>query len=156
MNHTRWIQMVIRLLPFNSGLSLRFRRHLEQCPECQGELADIQEARASTIGQEDIGASRDFWPAFALSLERSRRGEPGKGRLIWAWAVGTAGLLAATIAGLFLWFPSSPGSFLSSGVKLRVNYVRMYEQPAQAFIFQSQDADSTFVWVEKPKPGGVS
>jgi len=145
--------MVIRLLPFNSGLSLRFRRHLEQCPECQGELADIQEARASTIGQEDIGASRDFWPAFALSLERPKpRRHVGAG-LGWAWALGTAGLLALAITGAFFLIPFSRQEVLSSGVKLRVNYVRMYEKPAQAFIFQTQEANSTFVWVEKLKTG---
>ncbi|MBP1767297.1 MAG: hypothetical protein H6P98_1412, partial [Candidatus Aminicenantes bacterium] len=80
-------------------------------------------------------------------------GEPSKPGVGWAWALGTAGLLALAIIGVFFFAPSPPADVLSSGVKLRVNYVRMYEVPAQAFIFRTQDANSTFVWVEKPKPG---
>jgi hypothetical protein len=43
MKHTRWVLVLIRLLPFRSGLSLRLRRHLEECPECLGMMADVNE-----------------------------------------------------------------------------------------------------------------
>ena len=155
MRHVRVVHLLIRLLPFNSGLSLRLRRHLEQCPECRRDLSDVQEARAVTISPHEVGETVGFWPEFARSLERPRLEETAGALPGWGWAVGTAALLALAIAGLFLRPPSPPVGSLSSGVKLRVNYVRMYEQPAQAFIFQTRDVNSTFVWVERPKPGGI-
>jgi hypothetical protein len=71
------------------------------------------------------------------------------------WAVGAAGVVALAIIGAFFLVPTSRHEALSSGVKLRVNYVKMYEQPAQAFVFHTRDANSTFVWVEKQKTGEV-
>jgi len=116
-------------------------------------MADIREARASTVSRHDLGEVEDFWPQFVLRLEGPKPGKPiGLG---WSWAVGIAGLLALTIVGLFFLSPSPPQEVLSSGVKLRINYVRMYEEPGQAFIFHTQDANSTFVWVEKQKTGEV-
>jgi hypothetical protein len=155
MNHTRCSRAFIKLLPFRSGLSSRLRRHLEQCPECQERMASIQEARAATVSRNELGQVKDFWPRFALSLKSPRAGESFGIGWRWSWALGLAGFLALAIVGLFFFAPSSSREVLSSGVKLRVNYVRMYEEPAQAFIFQTQDANSTFVWVEKPKPGEV-
>ena len=155
MNHTKLVQASIRLLPLRSGLSLHLRRHLEQCPECQGRMASIQEARAATVSRNELGQVRDFWPRFALSLKSPRSGRSFETGWHWSWALGLAGFLALAIVGLFIFAPSPSGEVLSSGVKLRVNYVRMYEEPAQAFIFQTQEANSTFVWVEKPKAGEV-
>jgi hypothetical protein len=153
MNHTRWVQACIRLLPFRSGLSARLRRHLERCPECQGLMASVSEAGGATVGQDKLGQVADFWPRFVLSLERQ---QPRKAIGVrWSWAIGLAGILALAIIGLYLFVPSPSRPVLSSGVKLRVNYVQMYEEPAQAFIFQTQDANSTFVWVEKTKQGEV-
>ena len=153
MNHNKRILLLIRLLPFRSSLSLRLRRHLEQCPECLSRMADIRDARVATVSTRDLGQAEDFWPRLAARLERPLHGEPSKPGVGWAWALGTAGLLALAIIGVFFFAPSPPADVLSSGVKLRVNYVRMYEEPARAFIFRTQDANSTFVWVEKPKPG---
>jgi len=155
VNHTSWVQVFIRILPFHAGLSSRLRRHLEQCPECRGRMADIREARAATVSTHDLGMVRDFWPRFAQGLDRPLSGAYSRPKPGLIWALGTAGLLALAIIGVFLFIPSAPTAILSSGVKLRINYVRMYEEPAQAFIFHTQDADSTFVWVERPKPGEV-
>jgi hypothetical protein len=118
-------------------------------------MADVQEARAATISKNNLGQVEDFWPRFALSLERPKSERHARAKVGSNWALGTAGLLAVVIIGLFFFVPSSPKDVLSTGVKLRVNYVRMYEEPAQAFMFHTRDANSTFVWVEKQKPGEV-
>jgi hypothetical protein len=119
-------------------------------------MADIQEARAATVNKNNLGQIQDFWPRVALSLEKPKSERQAEAGLGWTWALGAAGLLALAIIGTFFLAPSSSRQeALSSGVKLRVNYVRMYEQPAQAFIFHTQDANSTFIWVEKQKTGEV-
>ncbi len=156
MNHTKQTFLFIRLLPFRSGLSLRLRRHLEQCPECLSRMADIKDARSATVSPRDFGQVEDLWPRLAPSLGTPLRDGPTKPRVVrWGWALGTAGLLVLAIIVAFFFVPNPPADVLSSGVKLRVNYVRMYEEPAQVFIFRTQDANRTFVWVEKPKPGEV-
>jgi hypothetical protein len=118
-------------------------------------MADIGEARAATFSARDLEMVDDFWPGFASSLDRPLSGESHGPKPGWSWALGTAGLLALAIIGVFLFIPNPPADVLSSGVKLRINFIRMYEEPAQAFIFHTQDENSTFVWVERPKPGEV-
>ncbi|MBP1768790.1 MAG: hypothetical protein H6P98_2905, partial [Candidatus Aminicenantes bacterium] len=97
MNHNKRILLLIRLLPFRSSLSLRLRRHLEQCPECLSRMADIRDARVATVSTRDLGQAEDFWPRLAARLERPLHGEPSKPGVGWAWALGTAGLLALAI-----------------------------------------------------------
>jgi hypothetical protein len=155
MNHTERVIAGIRILPFRSGLSRRLRLHLDRCPECLGRMADIQESRSVTVSRHDLGKSEDFWPRFAPRLDRPLSGEYPGPMPAWRWAMGMAGLLALAIMGVFFFIPKPATDILSSGVKFRVNYVRMYEEPAQAFVFHTQDANSTFVWVEKSKSGEI-
>jgi hypothetical protein len=155
MNHTKGICLFVRILPFRSALSLRLRRHLENCPKCLSRLADVRDARAATVSATDLGTAKELWPRLAPSLAIPTREKPAEPRVRWGWALGTAGLLALTVVGAFFLAPSRPSEVLSAGVKLRVNYVRMYEKPAQAFIFHTQEANSTFVWVEKTKSGEI-
>jgi len=155
MIHTKWRHVLVWVLPFRSGLSRRLRRHLERCPECLDRMADVRQARSVTISARELGRVEDIWPRLAPKLGTPSCRESEAPKAGWAWALGTAGLLALAVVGAFFLAPLGPTEVLSAGVKLRVNYVRMYEEPAQAFIFRTQDADSTFVWVEKPKPGEV-
>jgi hypothetical protein len=87
-------------------------------------------------------------PLITFTLIRQGWGERSIGAVYAANTVGA-------IIGVFFFIPNPPADVLSSGVKLRINFVRMYEEPAQAFIFHTQDENSTFVWVERPKPGEV-
>ena len=153
MRHHRGIQTLIRLLPFRSRWSGRLRQHLESCRKCQEDLADLEEARAATISSVELGQGKDFWPDLAIRIESVEPQISARPRLNWRWALGAAGFVAVAAAvGLFLFQPGS-GNDPVSAVRLRINYVTMYEKPAHAFIFQTQDPNSTFVWVEKQNSG---
>ncbi len=153
MSHLRGIQVLIRILPFGSRWSVGLRRHLEHCQKCRQDLAHIEEARTATISREQLEKGRDIWPEFVRRLEREKSPTQARPRLKWRWALGAAALVVAAAAtGLFLFRPGG-GDDLAAGVKLRINYVTLYEKPARAFIFQTQDANSTFVWVEKQNSG---
>jgi hypothetical protein len=118
--------------------------------------ADIEEARSATIAKEKIGEGRDFWREFLLDLERGKPTRRTGPRPFWQWAAGTAGVLAvAAAATIILLNPPHRNGFPELTVKLRIGEVKIYEEPAQAFIFQTQDPDTTYVWVEKQDKGEV-
>ena len=149
MRHLKGIQVLIRVLPFRSRWSAGLRRHLEHCRKCQKSLADLDEARGATISREKIGQEMDFWPVFLRKIESTGLLIKARPRLAWRWALGAVGLVAAAaVVGLLLFRPGT-GNDPASDVKLRIQSVRMYDQPAQAYIFQTRDTNSTFVWVEK-------
>ncbi len=152
MRHLRGIQIFISVLPFGSRWSAGLRRHLEHCRKCREGMASVEDARTATVPKEKIEKGIDFWPAFVRRLEEEKPEKQARPALAWRWALGAAGFFAAAAIGLFLLRPGEKDD-PAWGIKLRINYVRMYEKPAQAIIFQTQDANRTFVWVEKQSSG---
>jgi hypothetical protein len=116
-------------------------------------MIGIDEARAATIPKERIEKGADFWPELVHGLKRAKPAKPSGPRLGRRWVLAAAGFAAVAI-GFFLLRPGEKDD-PASGIKLRVNYVKMYEEPAQAFIFKTQDENTTFVWVEKRESGEV-
>ncbi len=152
MGHSRMIRILWRLMPFNSGASARLRSHLERCEKCRRSLASPDEARAATLARYKVPEIEDCWPRLVFELNRVPEGEQAQPpALRRRWVLGTAGVLAAILGGLLFLTPRRP-VVIGPLVKLRIDSVTIYGQPAQAFIFQTRDEDSTFVWVEKQDP----
>jgi len=145
----RTIRILFALFPFSSWRYALLQGHLLRCPECLKDVADIETARSVTMVKEKIAPHKDLWMTLSNRLAAEPTKLKARKMSAWRWALGTAGLLAL-IAVLFLAFPRThrPVS-LDLQVKLQVNTITLYEQPAQAFIFKTQDPDLTFVWVEK-------
>jgi hypothetical protein len=147
-------RFLCRLISFRAWPHLLLHRHLERCPECQKGLAGVEEARRATIPADRIGPVKDFWPEFALSLEREK--SPRKPS-IWfrhRWWLGTAGLVAAGLAlAVVLLTGPPPPPIPELTVKIWIQSVRIYDEPAQAYIFQTPDVNRTFVWVEQINKG---
>ena len=154
MRHLKKTRILLGLCPFKAWRSSLVRRHIEGCAICREDLADVQQARSVTVAGSELEPVRDFWPRFAESVgvEGLRKKAPGKTkaeRPAWRWAIGTAGLAGIAVLTFLVLGPRQRTNGLDPGVKLRVNYAELYEKPAQAIIFQTQEADSTFVWVER-------
>ena len=147
MRHCKIIRILFKLSPFISWRYALLERHLLHCPECLRKAADIEEARSATISKAQIGERMDFWPAFVNRLSHEAKKEEKRFRLSWRWAMGTAGLLALTGVILMTFSPKAESPDLA--VKLQVNNPKIYDEPAQAIIFQTQNPNWTFVWVEK-------
>jgi hypothetical protein len=150
MGNCQRIELLFKLIPIKSWQYSLLQRHLLRCDKCLKNLVGIEEAKSATISKEKIRAARDFWPEFRRGVKeakprRQRQARPAYRR----WAFGTVALLAVISAGVFILTLPQKKENLDQSIKLRVNYARIYEQPAQAFVFQTQDPDSTFVWVEK-------
>jgi len=151
MGKCRRVKLLFRIVPVVSLQSALIRRHLLSCSRCSEDAADLEEARAAILPPEKIGPRRDHWPAVSRRLDQAEKTIPGRRfRQAWRWAFATAGLLAVLAVVLWNRFPRRPEADpFAGGLKLKIHDLRVYEQPAQAFIFQTQDADRTFVWVEQ-------
>jgi hypothetical protein len=149
MRHFKIILFLLRLLPFNAKVAAGLRSHTERCEKCRQGLASPDEARAATLARDKLTEIEDFWPRLVFELKTEPMGKQiRRPALRPRWVLGTAGVLAAILGGLLFLTPRRP-AVVGPLVKLRIDSVTIYGQPAQAFIFQTQDADSTFVWVEK-------
>ena len=129
--------------------------HKSRVDEYGDDLATMDEARRATISKERLGDVKDFWPGFAAAV--GKKGTTKHVRIgtrpTLQWALGTAGLVV--IIGVSVLVPklfrrsgpsAAPGK---TAVIFRIDSVKINDEPAQAFIFQTQDQGSTFVWVEK-------
>jgi anti-sigma factor RsiW len=150
MGHFRMIQVLWRVVPFDSRASVRLRSHIEQCEKCRQSLASLDEARAATLAEDRLPEERDLWPRLVdeMKSEHSmgQRRRPESRR---RWAFAAAGVLIVVLGGVLFIRPPQRQPQAGPLVKLRIDSVTIYGQPAQAFVFQTQDAGSTFVWVEK-------
>ncbi len=123
-------------------------------------LATLDEARKTTVSKDRVGRTRDFWPGFAAAASGRKPGTKIRAgsRPGWRWAMGAAGLLALVAIGVLLpTLSRRPVTAAARGeansVPFRLDSVTIGDEPAQAFVFQTQDPDSTFVWVEKRGQG---
>ncbi|MGB8951439.1 MAG: hypothetical protein WCC06_02050 [Candidatus Aminicenantales bacterium] len=155
MKKCQRIRLLGKLFPFRAWTYFFLRRHLLGCPDCLKNFASIDDARSATVAKNRIGRVRDFWPQFLSYLQKDHRQRSAPLRNHWRWAVMGAGLLALIIGGIIILshFPQRTEEGLDSLIKLRISYVKFYEEPAQTYIFQSQDTNTTFVWVEKQNKG---
>jgi hypothetical protein len=153
MGHYKRMYLLFKLLPFRSWQYFLIRRHFLRCERCLANLASIEDARAVTAAKDKLGEVKDFWPGFLGAAETKDKKTKPRFLPAWRWAVGIAGVLAASAALVLIMtlFPKKETPALS--VKLRIDYAAIYGEPAQAFLFQTQDVNSTFVWVEKQQKG---
>lgn len=145
---------LIGLVPLASLRHALLSRHLSRCARCREGEADIGEARSIIWSKSDFEGRPDLWPRLQAALRRPE--PPGRTRFAarWRWAAVSAAAVGLAAAGLILIdFEKKNGPALAPGLKLVIESPRIYSQPAQAYIFQTQDEHTTFVWVEKQRQG---
>ena len=163
MRHRRWIDFLLRALPFDGWKDALIRGHVECCPECGARMAKAEEARRAIVRAGSVGdtdrlrreiaikiAGIEPAPASAPARDRS---VPARQR-IWRWAAAAAGLCAAAfaMAALVLFFQSatpSGGPETSDADQIQIHYVRIADEPAQMFIFKPHDSDVVIIWAGK-------
>jgi hypothetical protein len=129
--------------------------HKPRVEENGDNLATLGEARRATISRERLGDVKDFWPGFAAAVGKKGSTKHVRigARFALQWALGAAGLLV--VIGVSVLAPrlfrrgGPPAAPEKTAVIFRIDSVKINEEPAQAFVFQTQDQGSTFVWVEK-------
>jgi hypothetical protein len=155
MANCKRIETIIKLVPILSWQGGLLRRHVSKCPACQENLADIQEARSVIISRDKLGEVKNFWPHIREDMRRKEKRKKLMFRPFWGWAFATAVFVAVVLACVLITILPLKNESPDLSVKLRIQYIEFYEEPAQAIIFQTQDANKTFIWVEKKDKGEI-
>jgi len=156
MGKCQRIKSLFKLIPFKSIQYSLIQTHLLKCDACLKDLADIDEAQTITVPKSRLEDVKDLWPQFLKDLEQQRWRKKVILRPVWRWALGSAAALVLTLSLIFVLTRSAEKRYLDdSAVKLTIDNINLYEEPAQAIIFQTQDASKTFVWVEKLSKGDM-
>jgi len=149
----RMVDLLIRVLPVSAWQDFLIRRHVPGCAACSGKLAAREEAMAVLVHERELVSIKDFWPVVRRRLRSGvERGVRPASRA-WQWVSVAVGLLIVVLASLWLHrAPIDEGS-LDISRKLQIEYIRVGDKPARAYVFQPQGVNMTLVWVEKNGEG---
>ena len=143
---------VFSLVPLKKWQGFLIRFHMERCPKCQKTLISREDVQGITIQESQCGDSNSLWDGFE---EKVREAKSGKQHVLsprWNWAYGVA--LVLILGAVTIWLVLSP-QFHKTRIEeslnghFRINYMRIENEPAQAYLFQPQDSHMIIVWAQK-------
>lgn len=126
--------------------------HFEHCRSCQQKIASKEEAKTILAGESQIENSDRFWLKIKPRLAKTEKKAKFAFRPWLKWAAATALMAAAVIT--FVWMyslktPAKNASGQNQGKRFQINYLRVENKPARAFIYKPQDSTMIIVWAEK-------
>lgn len=149
MIRCKLINFLFRVLPFRAFQGILIKHHFEKCPNCQNSLVKAEEARLFLEKEEKVREMISLWPGISEKLCEGS-GEKVRTSFFpkWRWAISAAGLMIFILTGfLYLNRPSSL-AVASEQDQFQINYIKVEEQPAGTYVFESQDSEMIIVWAE--------
>lgn len=148
------IKFLFSFTPFKALKGYLVSHHLENCPSCQKELASREEARSFFIELNEVQESESLWPAVQGRIEAAKTKESVRQPFLrpgWRWAVAAASLIVAAMVGVLIYRTFIPARIQEHELSetFQINYLKIENEPAQAFIFQPKDSDLIIIWAEK-------
>jgi len=140
------------LVPVKKWQDFLIRSHMERCLNCQKTLISIKDVQGITIQESQCWDSDSLWNDFEEKVREVKSDNQHVLRPRWNWAYGVALLLLLGVA--TIWFVLSP-QFRKTQIEeslsghFRINYMRIENEPAQAYLFQPQDSHMIIVWAQK-------
>jgi hypothetical protein len=140
------------MIPVKKWQDFLIRHHMERCPECQNGLATLEDVRGIMIPESQCQESVTSWDGFQAKLKKEKKKEKPLYRSRWRWAYAMAGLVVLVAAAI--WVIKTP-PFRKSQLEerlsghFRINYIRIENKPAQAYVYQPQDSNMIIVWAQK-------
>jgi len=128
------------------------RRHVRNCPYCQRKLAGRKEIRRILMHENDLRDIKDIWPRIRSRLDQKPAPQTRKERPSPAFKF--AGLLAAVIIGIGIYFGLFTGSSGEKETSFRIHHIKVRNRPADVYYYQPQDSDMVLIWAEDSLESG--
>ncbi|MFQ6109717.1 MAG: hypothetical protein ACE5L7_09235 [Candidatus Aminicenantales bacterium] len=148
------VDFLFKAFPLKVWQDFLIRRHIQKCPVCQAGLASAGEVRPFLIQEDEVGGEENFWLRIKTGLQKEKR----RGRRFlqprprWVWMMRIAGLIAAVVLGVWLYSvfssPERPAEEKEEA-RFKINYIRVENKPAQAYVYWPQGKNMIIVWAEK-------
>jgi hypothetical protein len=151
MFRCRMFNFLFSILPLKIWQDFLLRKHIQNCPACQENLAGLEETKSLLIQEGEVEGLEGLWPKVKVQLTK----EKGKERLSrlprWKWAFGATFLLIAIFLSIWFYQLVPPGKAPEQDITspLQIKYIRIYDEPARTYFFQPQDSNMIIVWAEK-------
>ena len=152
MSRCKITHFLFNIFPLKMWQGLLIRRHIQKCPNCQEELTDMEEVRSLFIKEDGAENTEDFWSALKVKLSAKKEKKRIFLRPRYHWIAGVAGLFAVVVIGIWLFFFYSPDKNPQEknlAERFRINYIRIENKPAKAFLFHPHDSKMIIIWAEK-------
>ncbi len=150
MSRCKFFGYAFTLLPLKKWQDFLIRSHMERCPECQKTLVSREDVQGITIQEKHCVDTESLWDGFEKKVRETKRSRPHVFGPRWAYGIAAVlVIVAATI-----WFVLSP-QFQKAQIeesfdtRFRINYLKVANKPAQAYVFQPQDSHMILVWAQK-------
>lgn len=152
MSRCKFFEYAFFLVPLKKWQDLLIRVHMGTCPECQKSLVNREIVQGITAQEIHYGSAESFWDGFEHKVREAKRSQKNATlpRLRWAYGVTVVVLFAAAA----IWFALAPQIRkarieASLNEHFCINYIRIEDKPAQAYIFKPQDSQMIIVWAQK-------
>lgn len=152
MSRCKIFRYAFSLVPLKKWQDFLIRFHMEKCPDCQNSLVSLDDVQGITIQESQCADTESLWDGFEEKVREAKRNKQHVFSPRWSWAYGIAVVLVFVAA--TIWFVLSP-QFRKTQVEeslnghFCINYIRIENEPAQAYIFQPQDSHMIIVWAQK-------
>jgi hypothetical protein len=150
------IDFLYAILPLKITRDFLLRRHIEKCPFCQAKLAGREAAKSLMLTENDISVQPSLWPQVKARLmtpkEDRLKEKQLRGQKRWRWAAAAAGLLIVGVTSFWLFKDFRPEKMRTgkeAAERFRINYIRVEDQPAQAYLYQPSESDLIIIWIQK-------
>jgi len=156
MLRCRLIDLFYSILPLKIWRDFLIRGHIEQCPFCQAKLTSREAARSLMMTEDHVSLEDSLWPQVQAGVVSSKGGRARENRLLsqkrWRWAAAAAGLFIAGLASFWLLKGYRTEDMANGGKspdRFRINYIKIEDKPAQAYLYQPGESDLIIIWVQK-------
>ena len=156
MLRCRMIDFLYVILPLKMWRGFLLRRHVERCAFCQTKLAGREAVKSLLVAKNNLGPWPSLWPqvkTMLVSLEEERpEGTPLLGQERRLRVAAAVALFIVGLASFWLlkdFRPEKRGTGEEIASRFRINYLKVEDKPAQAYLYQPSESNLIIIWVEK-------
>jgi len=152
MLNCRIVEILFSIVPLNLWKDMLIRHHILKCSRCQGFLVDIKEVKTLLLQEKGTENLEGIWPEIKTRIRAERETKRSFSRPRLRWAISVAILLVLITSGI--WFSlvkldNKKASEQSIARSFQINYIKIGNKPANAYLYQPKDSEMIFIWAEK-------